>query len=89
MTDTQKTEDKAAASGSPATAPRTTEEPRFLVEELIDNARGYLDVPSWDAAGALNGVRTKTLPLAEAKSLVKDFLKRPVEMDQSTTNEES
>lgn len=50
----------------------------YSVQRLIDNAEDFLGFPSHAVAGAMYGQPHEYLTIAEARTIVKDWLKSPV-----------
>lgn len=74
--------DPNESKGTGASGPKAEEPPaRYPLEDLIEGARGYLDVPPYLAAGAFSDVKTQTLTLDDAKEHLAEFLKRPIETE--------
>lgn len=82
MTDltTPKASAKAAAGKDPD-AENPVEEVRYDTDYLVANARSLLRSRPTIVAGALSSEKRKTHSLAQAEELVKDYLKRPAELE--------
>lgn len=48
---------------------------------LLEHSHDFLGQPPEVVAGALHGLETETISIADAQKLVKDFLNRPVAVD--------
>lgn len=70
----KKAEEAAAAEA----AEDTEEEPRFEIEDLLNNARTVVGVSRHVLAGALSKETRKTVTRAEAEAAVKNFTSRKV-----------
>lgn len=71
----------------PAAAQAEQEEPTYEADRLIEQAYDFFGEPSHVVAGALSTERKKNFTRDEAKSLIKAFLKRPVEVDNDGSEE--
>jgi hypothetical protein len=88
--------DELPKASRPASAPRATASSApdvpdvvtYSREELVENSRAYLNVSPAAVVGALAGERKKNFELDEAVQLVKDYLGRPVDVDQGQPDPE-
>lgn len=74
--------DAAETTGGDAPSAAAEEEaPKIDRDRLIAEADDFLGHPPHVVAGALANERRKSFTLDETKDLIRDFLKRPVEVD--------
>lgn len=83
MADDESTATAEAKGAKAASSPEEKEDPTYHIDRLIPEAEDFLGVPSYVAAGAFAGETKKNFTIPEAKKIVKDWLKKPVEEDQA------
>ena len=69
---------KAKTAAPPAEKNEKTEEQLISVDRLLAESDAFLGCESYVLAGALHGVRKKNMTVDEAKSLIDEWLQKPV-----------
>lgn len=72
---------QAKAKAQPSEAKQEDEAPTFHMDALIRRAPEYFGEQSHIVAGALAGQGKKNFTIDEGKQLIKDWLKKPVEVE--------
>lgn len=81
-------EAESTQTESPAEAARDDSRKRYTRDELLEDSRTLVGAPRHVLAGALDPERTNWT-VDSAKKAVKDFLRRPVEEDDSANPDEA